>query len=329
MKVLIIGNRKRYEKFMPCMPFIQTLDIVYCPRDAEDALLIEAGADADAIMIDPTVKLNPDVVAKMPSLKIIQSEGVGFEGINHPSITERGIYICNCKGANADAVAEQTLLLLLALLRDFITGDQMVREGRQLETKERMMLEGIQEIADLKVGFIGFGDIAKATAMRLLAFNCEMYYHTPHQKEPSVENAHRVKYCTLDELASTCDVIIVLCLVTSETTGMINASFLEKMKPTAYLINTARGEIVDNDALYHAIITEQIKGAALDTVSPIPVTKDNILLTLPPEYKGRIIFSPHIGGVTTRFFYKAHEANWRNIERIYKRQRPNRIVNGL
>ena len=329
MKVLIIGNRKRYEKFMPHLPFMQTLEIVYCPRDAEDDVLLQNGKDADVIMIDPTVKLNPDIVAMMPSLKIIQSEGVGYEGIHHPSITEKGIYICNCKGANADAVAEQTILLLLALLRDFIMGDQMVREGHQLETKERMMIEGIQEVADLKIGFIGFGDIAKATALRLSPFNCDMYYHTPHQKEASMEKAYKVTYCTRDQLAATCDVVIVLCQVTPETTGMINASFFEKMKPTAYLINTARGEIVDNDALYHAIISEQIKGAALDTLSPIPVTKDNILLNLPSKYKGRIIFSPHIGGVTTRFFYKAHEANWRNVERIYKGERPDRIVNGL
>ena len=110
---------------------------------------------------------------------------------------------------------------------------------------------------------------------------------------------------------------------------MVNAEFLGKMKPTAYLINTARGDIIDNQALYDAIVTEKIRGAGLDTVYPEPTTKDNILLNLPEEFKERIIFSPHIGGITTSSFRRAHKISWSNVEAVLNGERPQYIVNGL
>lgn len=329
MKILIIGNKARYKKYMPSLDIVKELDMVFCPRDSKDEELLQAAWDADAIAIDPTAQLSGDVIRQMPNLKIIQSEGVGYNGIDCEAAKERGIYVCNSKGSNASAVAEQTVLLMLALLRKTTIGDRTVREGKQIHMKEQMMVEGITELSDCKIGLIGFGDIAKATAKRLEPFECDMYYYSKTRKSEDEEKSFKVSYMELDEMAKTCDIISIHCPVTPETTSMIDSEFLDKMKPTAYIVNTARGEIVDNQALYDAIVSEKIQGAGLDTVAPIPVTLDNVLLNLPQEHANRIIFSPHIGGVTTSFFYRAHKKNWMNIAVALKGERPEHIVNGL
>lgn len=329
MKVLIIGNKDRYRKYLPNLPIAQQSEKIFCPRGAGDEELLHAASDADAIAIDPMSNLSAAVIQQMPNLKIIHSEGVGFNGIDCEAAHKKGIYVCNCKGANAGAVAEQTVLLMLALLRNMIACDRTEREGNQIQMKEKMMVEGITELGDCKVGLVVFGNIAKATAKRLLPFECELYYYTKTRKSPEIEREFKVSYLTLDELAKACDIISIHCPVTEETTGMINKEFLHKMKPNAYIINTARGEILDNQALYDAIVTETIQGAGLDTVAPEPTTLDNILLQLPKPYADRILFSPHIGGITTSFFYRSHCKIWRNIERAWNGERPESVVNGL
>ncbi|WP_368488988.1 NAD(P)-dependent oxidoreductase [Clostridium sp. BJN0013] len=329
MKILIIGNEDRYKKYMPDLNIVKEITMVFCPCGASDKELLEAASDADAIAIDPIANLSGNVIRQMSNLKIIQSEGVGFNGIDCWAAKERGIYVCNCKGANAGAVAEQTVLLMLALLRNIIVGDRTEREGKQIYMKEKMMVEGITELGDCKIGLIGLGDIAKATAKRLKPFECEIYYYTKTRKPVDVEKEYHVSYMDLGEMAHICDIISIHCPVSTETTGMINSEFLSKMKSTAYIVNTARGEIIDNESLYQAIVSGQIKGAGLDTVSPEPTTRDNILLNLPEEYADRIIFSPHIGGITTSYFYQAHRRNWINIDAALKGQHPKHIVNGL
>lgn len=328
MKILIIGNEDRYRKYMPDLDIVREIDMVFCPRGASDNQLLEAARDADAVAIDPMATLSGNVIRQMPNLKIIQSEGVGFNGIDCKAAKEKGVYVCNCKGANAGAVAEQTILLMLALLRKMIVGDRTERAGKQIEMKERMMVEGIAELADCKIGLIGFGDIAKATAKRLEPFECEIYYYSKTRKSTETEQEYRVSYLELDELVQSCDMISIHCPVTPETTGMVNREFFTKMKQGAYIVNTARGEMIDNEALYEAIISGKIGGAGLDTVAPEPTTADNILLNLPEEYADRIIFSPHIGGITTSYFRRAHRKNWTNIDIALKGGQPDHIVNG-
>jgi len=329
MKILIIGNKDRYLKFMPTSNFVKEIEMVFCLRESTDEERLALAADADAIAIDPIAKLSGHLISNMPKLKIIQSEGVGYNLVDCKTAKDRGVYVCNSKGSNASAVAEQTVLLMLGLLRNVVTGDRLEREGLQIQTKERMMLEGITELADCKIGLIGFGDIAKETAKRLLPFDCDLFYYTKTQKSEAIENDYHIHYMPLDEMARSCDIISIHCPVNEETENMINTEFLSKMKSSAYIVNTARGEIVDNMALYNAIVSGTIKGAGLDTVAPEPTPKDHILLNLPKPYDEHILFSPHVGGITTSYFKRAHIKNWENIERALKGETPNFIVNDL
>lgn len=329
MKVIVIGNEDRYKKYIPNNEILERAEIIYFPIGTEDEKIIEKGHDADILLVDAIAPVTKKLIENLPNLRLIHSEGVGYNAIDILTAKERGIYVCNNKGVNAGAVAEQTILLMLGLLRKVVSGDGSVREGKQIETKEKAMIEGITELADCKIGLIGFGDIARATAKRLHPFDCTLYYYSRTRLSKELEDAYHVTYLKLEELAQTCDIISIHVPVTDETTGMINEDFLRKMKPSAYLVNTARGEIVDNIAMRKAIINGDIAGAGFDTIYPEPMTPDNPIVDLPLEVADKVLFSPHIGGITSSTFFRAHGNIWANVEAVMGDQRPNYVVNGV
>ena len=329
MKILVMGDRKRYEKYAPQMNIIEKSEIIYIARDACTAAALEAAPDAGILFADAISRVGGDLLKQMKNLKMVHSEGVAYNGIDVETAKELGIYVCNNKGANAGAVAEQAIYLMLALLRSGIAGDAAVRDGRQIEMKEARMREGITDLADCRVGLVGLGDIGQATAQRLNAFGCELYYYSLHRKSAELEKQLKLTWLPLNRLAAACDIISLHMAVTPDTAGIINQDFLSHMKKSSYLINTARGELVDNHALRAALIQGLIAGAGLDTVAPEPVTKDNPLVTLPEDCKDHIIFSPHLGGITSGSFRRMHRKMWENADRISRCERPDNIVNGL
>ena len=329
MKILILGGRERYEKYLPRMPFIRQQELSFWDNDTPEEQLLARDADADILFVDAITPVTASLMAGMPKLKLIHSEGVAYDKIDLAAARERGVYVCNNKGCNAGAVAEQAIMLMLMLLRRAVPGDRAVREGRQMEMKERSMIEGIRELSDCRVGLVGFGDIAKATAERLAAFGCEIYYYSKHRRDREEEERYGVTYTTLEELAASCDIVSLHCAVTEETRGLANGAFLARMKPTAYLVNTARGELVDNLALRQALLDGKLAGAGLDTLAPEPVTADNPLVTMPAPACERVVLAPHLGGITEASFRRSHLHMWRNAERVADGHRPDQIVNGL
>lgn len=197
-----------------------------------------------------------------------------------------------------------------------------------MEMKERCMREGLRELSECRVGLIGFGDIAKATAQRLAPFGCEVFYNSRHRRSRDEEETFGVTYLSQEELVSSCDIVSLHCAVTDQTRNMVNTAFLQRMKSTAYLINTARGDLVDNQALREALMAGTIAGAGLDTVAPEPVAADHPLVTMPAPGRDRLVFSPHLGGITEGSFRRAHLHMWRNAERVADGHRPDNIVNG-
>ena len=326
MKVLIIGKKERYEKYCPDTEFARSAEKINVDLKTPVEEMLAAASDADFIAADAIAKVPAELIQKMPALKVIHSEGVAYNGIDLKAAAERGVYVCNNKGINASAVAEQTILLMLGLLRNVVPCDRDVREGRQIQTKERMMVEGITEFEDCRVGLIGFGDIAKALAVRLRPFGCEVYYHATSRKSPDLEAEYGVSWLELPELISSCDMVSIHVPVTPDTEKMVDEDFLKRMKKTAYLINTSRGELVDNEALCKALSEGWIAGAGLDTVAPEPVQPDHPLVTLPEGVREKILFSPHIAGITTNTFKKAHRNIWKAFEDAASGRRPRNVV---
>ena len=326
MKLLAISDKARILKYAPDLPIVAQTELVALPRGTDDDTLLAAASDADFIFADAVSPISERLISSMPNLKIIQSEGVGYNMIDLEAARARGVFVCNSQGVNAGSVAEQAILLMLACLRDVVRCDAAVREGHQIQMKEQMMLRGFRELGTCKVGFIGFGNIARAAAKRLAAWDCTLAYNDVHPLSDEENRMLHVAFEDRAHLLATCDIVSIHVPVFDSTRNMVNADFLAAMKPTAYLINTARGELVDNQALANALISGTIAGAGLDTIAPEPVTPENVLLNLPSEAAAKLVLSPHIGGVSEDMFYRGHRWAWENFARIAAGETPLRVV---
>ena len=328
MKLLHIGKKGNVERYSKEVDLAKHMEIIDLPAGLSEEEYLQQAREADFIIADAMAVVTGKMISQMPNLKLIHSEGVGFNFFDIQVAKERGIYVCNCKGMNDKAVAEQTILLMLGMLREVCTGNRAVCEGKQIQVKEGYMKRGdLLELADCKVGLIGFGDIAKALARQLKSLGAEIYYYKKTPLEPKIEDEYRISYLTLDELLKTCNMISLHVPVTNDTTNMVNDKFFEKMQTDSYLVNTARGELVDSKALIRALKSGKIKMAGLDTIAGEPVMLNNTLIDQPKEILDRIIFSPHIGGITASSFKRGYAMIWENINDICEGKKPKHIVN--
>ena len=327
MKILIIGSEARTRKYLPDLPIVDEVDWVVAKRGASDAELLSLAADADVVFADAISPVSAELIAQMPNLKMIHSEGVAFNAIDCAAARERGIDVCNNKGANAVAVAEQTLTLMLGICKFGRVGDIAVRSGHQIEVKEQLMVSGIGEIAGSTIGLVGFGDIAREVAKRCRAFGARVLYNKRSPLGAAEEERLGVAYAELDELLAQSDFVSIHCPVTPATKGMCDDAFFARMKDGSYLINTARGEMVDNEACVRALESGKLAGAAFDTIAPEPVTLDNPLVKLEGALADKVLFAPHIGGVTSNMFLRAHRFMWENAARVAAGEEPLNIVN--
>lgn len=323
MKVAILVNRTNFERYTAPDAIPANWELIHLGNGVPDEEKIIA-TDADAILADPMRPVSARVISGLKHLKLIQSQGVGYNLFDLDAARQANVFVSNCAGANASAVAEQAVLLMLALLRSFRENEDMVFAARQIEAKTRCFENGLLGLGDCHIGIVGMGAIGCATARLLKAFGSRVSYF----------NRHEVPDCgfpllSLDELYAQCDIISLHVPVNAETTGMINDAALNKMKRSAVIINTARGEIVDQEAICRALTNGRLGGFGTDTYTPEPVTPDNPLLALPPEARRKVTLSPHIGGITEGSFYRYFNIIWKNMRRVSEGQRPVNIVNGL
>lgn len=289
--------------------------------------LKEAG-DADFIVADAIAPVPGDLIRAMPNLKLIHSEGVAYNLIDKKAAEDCFVYVCNSAGMNASAVAEQTVLLMLGMLRNVIAGDAAVRNGHQIEMKENYMREGtLKELADCSVALVGFGHIATHTAAILRAFGVsKIYYSKRNPFSPEEDRAMGVSSMPLSTLLAQSDIVSLHLPVTKDTAGIANASFFRQMKDGSYFVNTSRGELVDDQALADALSGGKLAMAGLDTLDNEPVRPDHPLLSLPEEISKKLLFSPHIGGITASSFRRSYAMIWEDIEDAANGKTPKRII---
>lgn len=329
LKILALSGPENYLPGLDGGTYLGTERMAFVPRDATPEQAAAAVPDAEAIFVDAITPVPGDLMRRLPRLRLVQSEGVAFDKIDCATAAELGIPVCNNAGGNAHAVAEQAILLMLGLLRHVRAWDQAVRDGRQIEAKGQGFANGITDLADCTVGIIGMGHIGQALAARLRAFGTRVQYTSRHRKPEALEDSLGITWAPPDKLLAQCNIVSLNAAVTDETRGMVDAAFLEAMRGDAYLINTARGDLVDNAALAAALERGAIAGAGLDTVAPEPVTSDNPLLNLSAAAADRVLFSPHVGGITTGSRRRMQQHMWDNIARLERGDRPTGIVNGV
>ncbi len=329
MKILIYGPKSRYDLYTPDFVPNLPVELVFSAAHQSTLQAAQANPDTEVILTDAITPVGQDVINALPQLKMIHSEGVAFNAIDIAAAQKRGIFVCNNKGCNAGSVAEHTIMLMLMALRRGITGHQAVKAGQQIQFKEQFMVSSAPELGEQTVGIVGLGDIGTAAAKLLRPFGCSLYYYSAHRRPPEIERELGISYLPLEELAAKCDILSLHCAVNAQTTHMVNEAFLSHMKQGAILVNTARGQLVDNLAVRTALLDGRLGGLAIDTLDPEPTPADHPLVDLPPEIADRAVYSPHLGGITGGVFRRAHQNMWNSVRLLLEGQRPNFIVNEL
>jgi len=251
--------------------------------------------------------VDAELLNRLPSLKVVSNYGVGVDHIRLPAARELGIPVGNTPGILDGATADMGMTLLLAAARRLVEGDRYAR-GPQFTRYDPGHLLG-REVHSNTLGIIGLGRIGQQVAKRARAFDMRIVYYNRRRNEMG-ETAVGATYVTFDELLAQSDFLMLCCPLTDETRGLIGADAFAKMKPTAILINIARGPVVDTAALTHALQSRQIYAAGLDVTDPEPLPRDHPLLKL-----DNVTIAPHLGSATEQTRRQMAEISIENLLR--------------
>jgi glyoxylate reductase len=252
--------------------------------------LLRRVADKEGLLCTITDRIDAELLDGAPALKMIANYGVGFEHIDLAGATRRGIPVTNTPGVLTGATADLAFALILATARRIAAGDRRVREGKFTYWAPLLFLG--QEVSGKTLGLIGLGRIGQAVAQRARGFGMRVLYHSRTRLAPAAEQELQVAYAPRETLLREADFVSLHVPLTPETRHLIGRRELELMKPTAFLINTAPGPVVDEAALVEALRRGQLGGAGLDVyerepeLSPGLTDLDNVVLL------------PHLGSAT-------------------------------
>jgi phosphoglycerate dehydrogenase-like enzyme len=272
----------------------------------------QQAAERAAVLLAMGAAVDADVVAAAGACKLIQKLGVGTDNIDVAAAERSGIVVLKAAGINADAVAELTVLLILAVARNLNAALAAASAGRA--EKELLRAQSFQLVGKT-VGVLGLGNIGRAVACRLRPFGVRLVYYDIRRLDPVSERKHGVQFVGFDELVSTSDVLSLHLPKTPETEHIIDAAVLHTVRPGVVLINTARGSLVDETALAEAIKRGQVLGVGLDVTAEEPLAASSPLRAL-----DRVILTPHIGGAVADNFPRVIARAYRNATAVLSGQ---------
>ena len=272
-------------------------------------------ADAD-VLLHVLKPVTAAMIAAGPRLKLIQKLGVGVNTIDLAAAEAAGVAVANMPGANSQAVAEMTLALMLSVLRRLSYLDPLTRRGEGW-APDPDLIDGVGEIAGRTVGFVGYGASASRLGPALEALGAEVIY-TARSVKPGLPG----RFVSFESLLAEADIVSLHLPLTPETRGLIGAAAFAAMRPGAILINTARGELVDEGALTVALTSGRLRGAGLDVFAQEPVNPKNPLLALP-----NVVLAPHMAWLTPETLERSLAVAFENCRRLASGARLlNRIV---
>jgi autoinducer 2 (AI-2) kinase len=284
--------------------------------------LVKALQDVN-VLVTEVDQVRKYIFPKVPELRVISCCRGAPVNIDIDAATEHGVPVLNTPGRNAGAVADLTVLFMLALLRHLVPLAGILREeGDGMEKLARVFTQYPgRELWEKTVGLVGLGAVGRAVAARLLPFGAKVVAHDPYVHQGQASELG-VTMLDLDELLQRSDIVSLHAMVTDETTGMIGQREFELMKSGAYFINVARPALADEEALYNALKDGHLAGAALDVFTNEPPSSDHPLLTL-----HNVIATPHIGGSTTEVVTHQSRIAVTDLLRLLEGQRPLHCVN--
>ncbi|MDA8216367.1 MAG: C-terminal binding protein [Dehalococcoidales bacterium] len=257
---------------------------------AEDEI-IAAAAEMDGLLVG-AAPITRRVMTALPRLRVVGRYGIGVDCVDVEAATELGVAVCNTPGYCAREVADHALMLLLTCNRQLLPMLQAMREG----VWDRDLARGLHSLHSLTLGIVAFGDIGREVAKRARAFGLRVLAYDPFVSQ-AVADAHEVSMVSLEKLLAQADYVSVHAPLTKQTHHLLSEREFGLMKPTAFLLNTARGPVVDEAALVKALREGRIAGAALDVFENEPIDKQNPLLAM-----ANVVVTPHIAGSTTESY---------------------------
>jgi glyoxylate reductase len=290
----------------------------YAPPSKQ--VIIQKVANVDAIISLLSDEIDAKVFDAAPKLKIVAQLAVGYDNIDIKEATKRGIYVTNTPGVLTETTADFAWTLLMALARRIVEADRYIRSGKWKVGWHPSMILG-RDVNRATIGIVGLGRIGQAVAKRAKCFNMQTLYYDVARK-PELEEDLGVEYVELDKLFIKSDFISLHVPLTKSTYHLINEKKLKLMKKTAYLINNSRGPVVDENALYKALITGQIAGAGLDVFEQEPTSIGNPLLELE-----NVVVAPHISSASYETRSRMAEMAAENLVAFFEDRVPPNLVN--
>jgi len=252
--------------------------------------LVRGLANAEGLLCLLTDPIDATLLEGAPRLRVISVMAVGYNNVDVPAATRRGILVTHTPGVLTETTADLAFALILAVARRIVESDRFTRSGNW-RTWDPSLLLG-RDVHGAVLGLVGFGRIAQAVAQRARGFKMTVLYHDT-QRMPAEEASLGTEFTPLEELLARSDFVSLHVPLTPATRGMIGEAELARMRPDACLINTARGEVIDETALYQALVSGRLAGAGLDVYAQEPVDPAHPLLTL-----DSVVALPHVGSAT-------------------------------
>jgi glyoxylate reductase len=285
--------------------------------------IVKNAADCEGMVTLLSDPIGADVIEQLPKLRVIAQYAVGYDNIDLKYATKKGIIVTNTPDVLTETTADLTWALIMSASRRIVEADRYVRGGRWKVAWSPELLLG-SDIYGTTLGIIGMGRIGRAVARRAHGFDMKLLYTSRTRKESDIELEEQLEAHCVDihTLLRKSDIVTLHVPLTSSNTHLIGKSELAMMKPSSIFINTSRGPVVDEDALYHALQTKRIRAAGLDVFNKEPIELDNPLLQLP-----NVVLLPHIGSASIRTRSTMAKMCAENLRAALTGARPPNIVN--
>ena len=327
MKPKVICLRPKHDFDRVEIKIPESFHIQFFPQYDEEEVT-QASVDADFILApSPFPPITAKIISRAKSLKLIQLTGSGYDTVDLEAADKAGVPVAYCPGKNSKAVAELAFITMSMLNRGILEADIEIKRGNYHEVREKLQEEGMYELENLNLGLLGVGLIGREMARIGAFFEGKLYYYDVLRLSPMQEKELKLTFVDFKKLLRISDILSLHLPINETTRKLIGRAEFALMKPTAILVNTSRGGILDDEALIDALKSNRLRGAVLDSFDPEPLPSDHPLLAIDPKLQKRVIFTPHIGGATRQSFRRMFQEAIDNILRVMKGENPKYVVN--
>lgn len=304
------------------------VDIVQVPTKASEDEVCQTVTGATVILLPPIRHINRKMLEAARGVKLIQIISVGYDFIDLEAATELKIPVANNPGYSTTSVAEHTLMFILVLLKKGLRLHQMGNTKKWTISEKQGFWDQVWELKGKTLGILGLGNIGKEVARLAKVFGPDILYFKRTRLSEREEEELGVEYCSLDDLLARSDILSIHVPLTDETSGMIGREEIAKMKPGAILLNLARGEIIDEEALAEAVLEGRLSGVGTDVLTE--TRRGNVVETPSPLIDlENVMITPHMAGPTMEARARSQVQATDNILRVLGGEKPLYLVNDV